>query len=338
MNSSAISLRTKRRSYMLLIAAALTAISALLLSIIFGSSQISPSKVLNGLFYGVQSPDYTIFKYVRIPRSLSAFVAGAALSVSGAVIQRALSNKLASPGIIGVNSGSAMAVTICTAMGLWGGWTLSLFAFLGAFLSVCVIVLISIRLKATRGIVILLGIAMNSLFGAVSDAVITFVPDAAYMTTQFRVGDFSSSTYTKLIPTAMIVAVTVVIITTLAHRLDIITLGDDMARGLGINAGATRMLFLTSAALLAGCAVVLAGLLSFVGLIVPHAVKRLSVSDGRLLIPLCALFGGGFVTLSDLLARSIFTPFEVPVGIIMSCIGVPVFLILLFKGKEVETT
>ncbi|MBQ6788722.1 MAG: iron ABC transporter permease [Clostridia bacterium] len=336
MNSSVIFSKNKRQSARLICSAVLSVAIVLALSIIFGSSRISPGAVLSGLVNGAESVDYTIFKYVRLPRALSCFFAGAALAASGAVIQRALSNKLASPGIIGVNSGSVAAVTLCTSLGIWGGWTLSLAAFLGAFLSVCVVVAASVKFKASRGAVILLGIAMNSLFGAVTDAIVTFVPDTAYMTTQFRVGDFSSSSYSKLIPAAVIITVTVTAVTVFADRLDLITLGDDVAKGLGLSAGVTRMLYLTAAALLAGCAVSMAGLLSFVGLIVPHAVKRLHVTDGKMLLPLCAILGGGFVTLCDLVARTAFAPYEIPVGIIMSVFGVPVFLILLFRGKESE--
>ena len=316
--------------------ALLSAVFALAVSIIFGSSQISLKAVLSGLLNNAENVDYIIFKYVRLPRSFSCFFAGAALSVSGAVIQRALSNKLASPGIIGVNSGSALAVTLCTALGLWGGWTLSLAAFLGALLAVCIVVLASVKFKASRGMVILLGIAINSLFGAITDAIVTFVPDVAYMTTQFRIGDFSASSYVKLIPSAVIISVTVTAVTVFADRLDLVTLGDDVAKSLGLSSGLTRMLYLTAAALLAGCAVSMAGLLSFVGLIVPHAVKRLRINSGKLLLPLCALFGGGFVTICDLIARISFSPYEIPVGIIMSAIGVPVFLVLLFRGKESE--
>ena len=334
MNSSVIFSNNKRRASLWLGAGVLFAALSLVLSIVFGSSRISPGAVLSGLASGAESVDYTIFRYVRLPRSLSCFFAGAALAASGAVIQRALSNKLASPGIIGVNSGSVMAVTLCTALGVWGGWTLSLAAFLGAFLSVCIVVAASVKFRASRGAVILLGIAMNSLFGAVTDAVVTFVPDAAYMTAQFRVGDFSASSYSKLIPAAVIITVTVSAVTVFADRLDLITLGDDVAKSLGLSAGVTRMLYLTAAALLAGCAVSMAGLLSFVGLIVPHAVKMLRVTDGKTLLPLCALFGGCFVTLCDLVARTAFAPYEIPVGIIMSFLGVPVFLILLFRGRE----
>ena len=336
MNSSSIFSKTKRQTVTLFCVAVLTAMTALVLSIIFGSSRISLSAVMSGLFNGTVSADYTIFKYVRIPRSFSCFFAGAALSVSGAVIQRTLSNKLASPGIIGVNAGSAMAVTLCTALGFWGGIMLPFAAFLGAFLSVCIVVLASVKFKASRSMVILLGIAMNSLFGAVSDAVITFAPDVAYMTTQFRIGDFSSSSFTKLIPAAVIIFISVMAVTAFADRLDVLTLGDDVAKSLGLKVGLTRIFYLAAGALLAGCAVSMAGLLSFVGLIVPHAVKMLRVTDGKVLIPLCALFGGGFVTLCDLIARTAFSPYEIPVGIIMSAIGVPVFLILLFRGKESE--
>ena len=112
-----------------------------------------------------------------------------------------------------------------------------------------------------------------------------------------------------------------------------LTLGDENAKGLGLNADAMRVIFLLLAALLAGAAVSVCGLLSFVGLLVPHAVRRIASSASKHLIPLCALFGAAFVTLCDTLARVVFAPYELPVGIIMAFLGAPFFIFILIKGK-----
>lgn len=274
-----------------------------------------------------------IFAFVRLPRTAAALVCGAALSVSGAVIQGVLANRLASPSIVGVNSGAGLAVTICTALGIYGGWRLSVFSFLGAFAAVMLVSLGSRKWGASRGTVILIGVAMNSLLGAVSDTIITFTPNVGVMSNDFKIGEFSAVTYQKLIPAAFLILITLIVLLTLTNELDVLTLGDDNAKGLGMNTSVMRTVFLLLVALLAGCAVSLAGLLSFVGLIVPHAVRRLAGSKSSHLITLCALFGSAFVCLCDTIARTAFAPYEIPVGIIMAFLGAPFFVFILIKGK-----
>ena len=244
-----------------------------------------------------------------------------------------LANRLASPGIIGVNSGAGLAVILCTAFGIYGGFRLSLFAFVGAFVSVLAVSVIAARTGASKGTVILMGIALNSLFNAISDTVITFNTDIAVMSNDFKIGEFSSVTYQKLLPAAVVIAVSLLILFTLKNELEIIGMGQETAEGLGLNTRFYRILFLILSALLAGSAVSIAGLLSFVGLIVPHIVRKLMGGDGKRLLPMCALLGGGFVSVCDTTARTLFTPYEIPVGIIMSFLGVPFFILLLIKKK-----
>ena len=159
------------------------------------------------------------------------------------------------------------------------------------------------------------------------------MPEVAVMSNDFKVGDFSSVTYSRLFPSAVLIFVTLVILLTLTNELDVLTLGEDTARSLGLNTSVFRTLFLMFAAVLAGCAVSLAGLLSFVGLIVPHAVRRLVGSKSSRLLPLSALFGASFVCLCDTGARTLFSPYEIPVGIIMAFLGTPFFVFILVKGK-----
>lgn len=308
------------------------ALSAVM-GIVLGSTSVTFYEIVEVFTKGTDSVAGRIILYVRLPRTLAAIVCGAALAVSGAVIQGVLANRLASPSIIGVNSGAGLAVTLCTALGVLGGWQLSLFSFLGAFLTVMIVSLGAKKWGASRGTVILMGVAINSLLGAVSDAVITFIPNVGVMSNDFKIGEFSGVTYQRLVPVACIIAVSVVLVLSMHNELDVLTLGDENAKGLGMNTSLMRTLFLIFAALLAGCAVSLAGLLSFVGLIVPHAVRRMAGSRSIHLLCLCAVFGGAFVCFCDTLARSIFTPYEIPVGIIMAFLGAPFFLFILFKGK-----
>ena len=305
-----------------------------LFGVLFGATRIDISDVFSVIFKGdLNTPEGRILLYVRLPRVLGAILSGGALAASGAVIQGVLANRLASPSIIGVNSGAGLAVTVCSALGIVGGFGLSLFAFLGAFITVMLVSLGAKKWGASRGTVILMGVAINSILGALSDTVVTFVPDAGVMSNDFRVGDFSAVTYQKLLPSAVVIFATVILLLTLSNELDVLTLGDENARGLGLNTGVARMIFLLCAALLAGSAVCICGLLSFVGLLVPHAVRRISGGQAKHLIPLCALFGGGFVSLCDTLSRIVFSPYEIPVGIIMAFLGAPFFIFILIKSK-----
>lgn len=305
-----------------------------LLGIALGSTQLSFSEIVDAFSEGFNSSAGSrIFAYSRLPRTLASMICGAALAVSGAVIQGVLANRLASPSIIGVNAGAGLAVTLCTALGIYGGWRLSLFSFLGAFAAVMLVSFGSRHWGASRGTVILIGVAMNSLLGAISDAITTLIPEVGVMSNDFKIGEFTAITYPKLIPAMVIVLFVIIVLRTLHNELDVLTLGEEHAQGLGLNISAMRTLFLLFAALLSGCAVSLAGLLSFVGLLVPHAIRRVAGSKSSNRIGLCAIYGGGFVCLCDTLARTLFAPYEIPVGIIMAYLGAPFFVFILVKGK-----
>jgi len=307
---------------------------AFLCGIFFGSTPLSLKRVFLAFSEGFDaSADGRIFAYVRLPRTLAAIICGAALAVSGAVIQGVLANSLASPSVIGVNAGGGLAVTLCAALGLYGGWQMSVFSFVGAFAAVMLVNLGAQKWGASRGTVILMGVAMNSLLGAVSDTLVTLVPDAGILRNDFKIGEFTAVTYSRLIPAAILICAAVIILYTLSNELDVLSLGEETASGLGMRTSLVRTVLLLLAALLAGCAVSLAGLLSFVGLMVPHGVRRLAGNRALHLMGLCALYGGAFVCLCDTVARTAFAPYEIPVGIIMAFLGAPFFVFILIKGK-----
>ena len=314
-------------------AATLLFIAGAAFGLLCGSTDIDFAGIISAIKNGAVGAEENIFLYVRLPRTLGCLTVGAALSVAGGVIQNVLANRLASPSIIGVNSGAGLAVTLCTATGLYGGWQLSAFSFFGAFLAVMIISTGAQKWGASRGTVILMGVAMNSIFNAFSDTIITLNPNVGVMSNDFKIGDFSSVTYIKLIPAMIIVALSICILLTLKNELDILSMGEESARALGLNTKLMRTVFLIIAALLSGCSVCIAGLLSFVGLIVPHAIRRFGVFSAGHLLSLCALFGGGFVAICDTISRTVFAPYEIPVGIIMAFLGAPFFIFILIKGK-----
>ena len=310
--------------------ALLVCILAVLASLFLGAAALTPAELLSG----TGTTAGRIFRFVRVPRTAACCLAGAALSVAGCVIQSVLANPLASPNIIGVNAGAGLAVTVCCALGCLSGWVTAAAAFGGAFLAVLTVSAAARFVGASRTTVVLAGVAVNATLGAVSDAVTNLVPDAAVLSSDFRVGGFGSVTTARLIPAGVLIVLALGAVLLLTNELEILSLGEETARSLGLNAGRMRTVFLALAAVLCGGAVSFAGLLGFVGLIVPHAVRRFAGTECRRLLPLCALWGAAFVTVCDLLSRLAFRPRELSVGILLSALGGPFFLYILWRGRR----
>lgn len=321
----------KRRSIFL--AAGLLCLASATLSLTQGAANLSLRQLWQALCQGPAETAGRIFWYVRLPRTAACLLSGAALAVAGGVIQGVLANKLASPSIIGVNAGAGLAVTICCALGAVSGWAIAGAAFGGALAAVLLVTLTAQKTGASRSTVILGGVAVNSFFNALSEAINTLLPNAAMLSSDFRVGGFSSVAYTRLLPAGVLIVAALVIVLTLCNELDVLALGEDTAQGLGMPVKRMRTVFLLLAAMLAGASVSFAGLLGFVGLMVPHAARKLVGSESRYLLPLCAMVGAGFVTICDLVGRVAFAPYELPVGILMSILGGPFFITLLLKKK-----
>ncbi len=303
------------------------------LSLCLGAAWLSPKELLCAVLGGTDTPEGRIFYYARLPRTIACLLSGAGLAVSGAVIQGVLANQLASPGIIGVNAGAGLGVTICCAAGAISGWAVAGASFAGAFLAVLAVTLTAQKTRASRSAVILGGVAVNSLLSAISEGITTVVPEVGMLTADFRTGGFSSVSAARLLPAGIMILLALFLVFTLSNELDILSMGEDTAQGLGVPVRKMRTLFLTLAALLAGASVSFAGLLGFVGLIVPNIARQAAGGESRRLLPLCAVGGAMFVTICDCLARVLFAPYELPAGIVMSAIGAPFFIYLLFKRK-----
>ena len=244
-----------------------------------------------------------------------------------------LANPLASPNIIGVNAGAGLMVGLCCAFLPTMGRGLSGAAFLGAMAAVLLVLGIARRIGASRMTVILAGVAVNAFLNAGTDAVVTLFPDAGIGSADFRVGGFSAVPAGRLWPAALLILMGVALSLTLANELDLLALGEETAHGLGLSVRRMQFLLLGIAAVLAGAAVSFAGQLGFVGLIVPHLARRLVGGGNGILLPMCALSGAALVTFCDLAARLLFAPYELPVGILLSLIGGPFFLMLLVRQR-----
>lgn len=275
-----------------------------------------------------------ILRYSRIPRTCCSLLAGAALAMAGVIIQTVLENPLAAPNIIGVNSAAGCFVAICCGFMPFAFWAVPVAAFLGAFLGVVLVLGISEKAGASKYTMILSGVAISALFSGVTDGIVTFVPDALGGYTDFRIGGFRGITMERLLPAAVLIGIGFLMALLLCGEMELLRLGKETAHSLGLSVKRVRILLLLAAALLAGGAVSFAGILSFVGLLVPHIMRKIIGNDSLPLLLGSALCGAFLVTVCDTLARSLFSPFEVPVGIFLSLLGAPFFLWLIFQQKR----
>ena len=266
---------------------------------------------------------------IRMPRVVAGLVAGAALSVAGALIQAALDNPLASPSVIGINSGAGLAVLAVSACPLfYNDPPRELLPIVAGL-----VFAISARAGVSRLTVVLSGVAINAVAGAGMNTVLLVAPNVYVGSSAYLVGGFSGVLMRNLMLPALLAVCGMVVAFCLANRLNVLSLGREAAHGLGMRTVAVRLAALAVAALLAGCAVSFGGLIGFVGLMVPHAVRRLAGHDNRVVIPLCAICGATFTVLCDTVARTAFAPYELPVGILLSLVGGPFFIYLIMARK-----
>ncbi len=310
-------------------------IIAILTSILVGASMLTLEEVLM-FFTGQEVPEYVrnIIVLVRIPRALGGFICGVALATSGVLLQTALNNALASPSTIGVNAGAGMFVLISAIIFPLNYFARTFSAFLGAVLIALFVYLISVVSGTSKMTIVLAGTAVSTLCNAIIDTITIIFPDSVYNKTDFYIGGLSGITYDQLLFSGIFIFVGFVIVMLFSRQIDIMILGDEVSSTLGINVKFIRLIIILSASLMAGASVAIAGLLGFVGLIVPHIALILFENESGTLIPKTALLGGIFVVFSDLIARTIYSPYEVPVGIILSMFGAPFFIYLLFSGRK----
>lgn len=326
------SIRPDNVSAVLAALCVLTALAAVL-SMCLGAVSVTPGEIIPALAGEQGSAAARIVRYARLPRTCACLLAGAALAVSGAVIQSVLGNPLAAPNIIGVSSGAGLGAALCGALAPTVVMAAPIAAFGGALAAVLLVLLIAEKTGASKLTLVLAGVAVSGMFSAATDAVVTFVPDALTGYSDFRIGGLDNVAMHRIIPAFWVILIAMVLIFSLSGELDILLLGTDAAQSLGLRAKPLRLALLALAAALAGAAVSFSGLLGFVGLIVPHIMRRLLGEDSLPLLAGCALGGAAALTLCDLLARLLFAPYELPVGIVLSLAGGPFFIWLLLRQR-----
>ena len=320
---------TKRRRHPVYTIIALTAllIISAFLSIMLGSVQLKPADIMRCLTGSDKSSvTYVLIMNIRLPRMIGAIVAGMGLSVAGVILQSVMNN-------IGVNSGAGFFVMLSMILFPHSANASSFAAFVGALLTTLCIYALAYFADSSRTTIVLAGITVSSFLNAGINTIKLMNADISINLTSFLMGSLSGLTMNKLILPCTGVIIAIIITMFFARPLNILSLGDDYARSLGLNVNITRFALLVLSSIMAGFVVSYAGLLSFIGLIVPHICRNLFGSDARLLLPTSVLLGASFVLICDIIGRLLAAPFELPAGIIMAFIGGPFFMYLLLRKK-----
>lgn len=309
---------------------------AVVLSFAIGANALSPQAVwitLQG--GGTPETDYIVFD-LRIPRTVTGLVAGAALGVAGALIQAFTRNPLADPGILGVNAGAALAVALgVTFLGLRDVSQFVWLAFLGALVVTVAVYLIgsSGRGSADPLRLTLAGVALGAVLSGITTGLSLSDPDAFDSMRSWNAGSLLGRGFDVILPVLPFVVVGLVLALLLAPGLNAIGLGEDVARAQGANVAGIRIGVIAAVTLLAGAATALAGPISFIGLMVPHVIRWTFGVDQRVILPLSAVLAPVILLLADVLGRIIIAPAEVPVGIVAAFVGAPVLIVLARRRK-----
>ncbi|GIO40832.1 corrinoid ABC transporter permease [Paenibacillus apis] len=313
---------------------AVAAAAGIAFSIGTGAVSISLEDIWRYLFHGFDGPMKEVIWSIRLPRTLVAALVGVNLALSGAILQGVMRNPLADPHIIGVSSGAGLLGIVILILFPQAWPLLTPAAFVGASIAAAIIYLLAWKQGVQPVRIILAGVAVSAFLGSGISALLTFYSDRVNGALVFLVGGLAAKSWPELQMMLPYSFAGVALALAGSVHLNLLSLGDSNARGLGLKVETTRLVLTAVATLLAASAVSVVGLLGFVGLIVPHSARLLIGSDYRLLLPASALLGAAVVTVCDTLARLMFAPIELPVGIILGALGAPFFLYLLRREGE----
>ena len=324
----------------------LLVLAAALVSLSLGPVNIPASHVASIVlsFFGLDLADFgrteqLVIKQIRLPRIVVGASVGIALGVAGATMQGLFRNPMADPGIIGVSAGGAVGAVVAIATGMAGLFFLALptFAFVGAMAATFLVYgIAAVGGRFSMATLLLAGVAVNAFLGAVVSAIIILLPDngALREILFWLAGGLDSRSWEHVrISTPLILGVVAVIVL-MARDLNLMMLGDDEARSMGVRVGLARPTLLAAAALATGAAVAVSGTIAFVGLVTPHVIRLVLGPDHRVLIPMSAAGGAVFVIVADTVARTIVQPAEFRVGVLTAFVGAPFFILLLIKNKR----
>lgn len=312
-----------------LLLSGLVLLGCLLLSILLGAAEIHPGTVWEAIAHFDGSTEHLIIRTVRLPRTLLALLVGAALAVAGAITQGLTRNPLAAPGILGINVGAGLAMVVAIALGGSRSEAIG-FAFLGAAIATGVV--FGLASMGGRGItplkLVIAGAALSSLLGALTTAILILSQRTLDEIRFWLAGSLASQDLANLLPLLPYLVLGLVAALLLGRQLTLLSLGDDVAQGLGLQTAWVKGAAAVVVILLAGSAVALAGPIGFVGLVVPHVVRFAVGVDYRWILPYAMVFGAILLSLADIAARWLIRPQELPVGVMTALLGAPFFIYL----------
>lgn len=299
----------------------------------FGALRLPVSLLWNGSDEALRQ----IWLTIRLPRVLLALVIGGSLALAGCVMQGLFRNPLADPGLLGISSGAALAVALWVVLPLSLPALVMLYApmlaaFLGALAATVAIFLLSQQRNSSLSRLLLVGIAINALCGA-AVGVLSWVSNDAQLRqlSLWGMGSLGQAQWSTLLAVASLMVPTVLVIWRLANALNVLQLGDEEAHYLGVDVAVVQRILLLCSALLVAAAVAVSGVISFVGLVVPHLMRMWLGADHRAAIPGSVLAGASLLLVADTAARTLVAPAEMPVGLLTSLLGAPWFLWLIFR-------
>lgn len=320
---------------------------ALAVSIIIGGYDISFIRVYEVIWDHITGVELTLYSREwyddqivwnnRLPRVLFAMVAGAGLAISGVMMQSIMKNPLAEPYTTGVSAGAyfGVAVSIVLGFSIMSTSDSALEAFVFALIPVAIMIVVSSRSINSVATVILIGTALTYMFNAFSTLLLVSTDsDTLANVYRWQVGSFTNIDWSQLYVVALVVIVGCAIIMVLAKKLNVISMGDENAVTLGLNVRRLRIICLIVMAVIVAFIVAFAGIIGFVGLICPHIVRMIIGSDNRFVIPASMAFGAAFFLIADTAAKWLSSMDTVPVGVVASLIGAPLFLIILIRNRR----
>lgn len=294
-----------------------------------GSVRLSLNQIFSAIIYKDNKMVNTIVFKMRLPRNILAVLIGASLSVAGCLLQAVMKNPLADPGITGVSAGASVFAIIILLLLPKYILILPVVAFLGGAIACICVYLMSWKngLKPIR--VVLAGVAVNSILGGVISLLTTFYSDRIQGALLWLNGSLAAKTWNDVKVVSIYSIVGLILAMFCARSANVLNLGDESATNLGFNVTKTRVLLSAVAVFLAGASTAIVGIISFVGLIVPHISRLIIGSNHKYTIPFCMVLGGIVLLLADTTARTLLGALELPVGVVMSIVGGPFFLYLL---------
>ncbi len=329
----------------------LICVMVLIVAVGFGTVRIEPANIFaifGHKLFAIELPSEisdniaSIFWTMRLPRAIAAFLVGAALAVTGTVMQSVLRNPLASSYTLGVSSGASLGVALMVVFGISlpfiGNFSLPMIGFVFGLGTVLLAMAMAMQLDKNleNQTIILIGMVLSLFVSSMLTILIVLSKEHMEQIIFWQMGSFSAIKWSHVQVLLMIIIPGILFLMYFAQEMDIMTFGEEQAISVGIDMRRMKIILITASALLTGTAVAFVGIIGFIDLIAPHVVRKIYGASHRIVVPMSALFGGAFMTLADMVSRTIISPSELPIGAVTTLIGAPFFAYVYFSKRGVK--